>query len=226
MTRKLVWILLCLASLALIAGSLMKWLPISLIEVFGFITGAVCVLLVVEQNIWTFPVGIANNVFFIILFLTVRLYGDMGLQFIYIALALHGWYQWLWGGANRTPLRVSRMPWREGVWLAIFGAGATAGMTVYLTAIHDSAPFLDALTTVLSLIAQYLLNRKRLENWLVWIVADIIYIGLYAHKDLYLTAVLYAVFIGMCIAGIRSWMKAMRERADEEPVVVAAGGAA
>jgi len=224
MTRKLVWALLWLVSLALIVGSWKGWLPIGMTEVFGFITGAVCVLLTVEQNIWNFPIGIANNVVFIILFLSTRLYGDMTLQFIYIALALHGWYEWLWGGANRTNLQVSRTPWWEWGWLALAGAGATAGMTIYLARIHDAAPFLDALTTVLSLVAQYLLNRKRLENWLVWITADVIYVGLYAYKELYLTSVLYALFIVMCIAGIVSWVRDMRKQAAEVPVT--AGGAA
>ncbi|MHB0936340.1 MAG: nicotinamide riboside transporter PnuC [Armatimonadota bacterium] len=222
--RKPVWALLWFVSMALITGSWRGWVPIGMIEVLGFITGAVCVLLVVEQNIWTFPVGIANNIFFIILFLTARLYGDMTLQFIYIALAFHGWYQWLWGGANRTNLQVSRAPWWEWAWLAPAAVGATAGLTFYFIRIHDAAPFLDAVTTVLSLAAQYLLNRKRLENWLVWITADVIYIGLYIQRELYLTAMLYAIFIFMCIAGILSWRKAI-QRGTEEPVPATAGGA-
>jgi len=225
MTRKLVWALLWLVSLALIIGSWRGWLPIGMTEVLGFVTGAVCVLLTVEQNIWNFPVGIANNIFFIILFLTARLYGDMTLQFVYIALALHGWYQWLWGGANRSNLLVSRAPWWEWMWLAPAVAAATVGMIFYLTRIHDSLPFLDALTTVLSLAAQYLLNRKRLENWLIWITADVIYVYLYFQKELYLTAVLYALFIVMCIAGIVSWVRDMRNQAAEEPVAVAGGAA-
>jgi nicotinamide mononucleotide transporter len=86
---------------------------------------------------------------------------------------------------------------------------ATTGLTYYFISIDDSAPFLDALTTVLSLIAQYLLNFKRLENWFVWITADVIYVYLYIYKELYLTAVLYAIFIGMCIAGYNAWKKSL-----------------
>src|SRR3972149_5366969 len=103
--RSLVWAALALAALALVAAAWRRWLPISLTEALGFVTGAVCVLLVVEQNIWNFPVGIANNVFFILLFLKARLYGDMALQFVYIALALHGWYWWLFGGEKRAERR-------------------------------------------------------------------------------------------------------------------------
>ncbi len=208
--RKLAWGVLIFASVGLILGAWLRLLPLSLTEVFGFVTGAVCVLLVVEQNIWNFPVGIANNVFFIVLFVTARLYGDMLLQVVYIGLALHGWYQWLYGGANKSTLHVGRT--RVVEWLALSGIGivATAALTFYLASISDSAPFLDALTTVMSLIAQYMLNKKRVENWLVWIGADVIYIGLYASKGLCLTSVLYVVFIVLCIAGLRSWLADMR----------------
>lgn len=155
-------------------------LTLSLTEVFGFVTGAVCVLLVVEGNIWNFPIGLANNVFFIVLFLTARLYSDMILQFIYIGFALHGWYQWLYGGANKSALAIGQTRVSEWFALSVICIAATIGLTFYLVTIHDSAPFLDALTTVMSLIAQYLLNKKRLENWFIWIAVDVIYIGLYA----------------------------------------------
>lgn len=205
--QKWVWLILALVSILLLVASTEKLIPISPTEVFGFITGAVCVLLVVEQNIWNFPVGIANNIFFIALFLSSRLYGDMALQVVYIVLGFIGWWQWLHGGANRTELRVNHTSVREAVILFVVGAVATAGMREYFIKINDSAPFLDALTTALSLIAQYLLNCKRVENWFVWIAADLIYIGLYVQKGLYLTAVLYALFIGLCIAGYLSWRK-------------------
>jgi nicotinamide mononucleotide transporter len=91
--------------------------------------------------------------------------------------------------------------------LAGIGVAATAGMTVLLASVHDSAPFLDALTTVLSLIAEYMLARKLLESWWVWITADVIYIGLYTYRSLYLTAVLYALFLAMCLVGLVRWRR-------------------
>ena len=209
--RKWIWAVLIIASLVLLVGSYSKHLPLAPMEVWGFVTGAICVLLVVEQNIWNFPIGIVNSVVFIALFLSSRLYGDMGLQVIYVVLGFHGWYEWLRGGAGHSVLHVNRLRLGEGVLLSAIGCGATLGLTHYFTTIHDTAPFLDALTTVLSLIAQYLLNWKRLENWHVWICADVIYVGLYAYKHLYLTAVLYALFIGMCLAGLAAWQRALRE---------------
>lgn len=204
------WLILTVVSTGLLAATLLHWAPLSLTEVFGFISGAVCVLLVVQENIWNFPVGIANNLFFIALFLSSRLYGDMALQIVYIALGAAGWYQWLRGGENRTHLHVTRTSLREAASLIGIGAVATAGMYVYFRRINDAAPFLDALTTVLSLVAQYLLNGKRIESWYIWICADVLYIGLYFQRGLYLTAILYALFIGLCIAGLRAWSAAMR----------------
>ena len=207
--RKWTWITLITVSLCLIIGAWSNKLPIGLTEVLGFITGAICVLLIVEENIWNFPIGIANNIFFIILFISAGLYGDMGLQVIYIALAFHGWYKWLCGGTNRTSLQVSKTSIKMWIILILVGTVSTWILTLYLARIHDTAPFLDALTTILSLIAQYLLNLKRIENWWIWITADVIYIGLYMYKGLYLTSVLYAIFILMCIAGLRAWHRSL-----------------
>jgi len=202
---------LAVASVGMLAASLLKLIPSSVTEALGFVSGAVCVLFVVEENIWNFPIGIANNIFFIILFLTARLYGDMTLQFVYIALGIMGWYQWLHGGANRSALKVNHTNWREVTSLALIGAFATAGLREYFIRINDAAPLLDAVTTVLSLIAQYLLNYKRIENWYVWITADILYVWLYIQKDLHLTAALYAIFIGMCVTGLVTWSRTLRE---------------
>ena len=177
-------------------------------EVAGFATGALCVYLVVRQHIANFPVGIANNVFFIVLFWRVGLYADAGLQVVDVALALYGWWWWLHGGPGRSRLTVTRTPRNEALVVTSLGAVATYGLTAFLASATDSTvPFWDALTTVLSLQATYLLTRKRLENWWVWITADVLYIGLYAYKELYLTSVLYAGFLGLCIAGLVQWRR-------------------
>ncbi len=217
--KRLFWILFPISSIALILLSVLKIVPLSLTEVLGFITGALCVWWVVEENIWTWPVGIANNVFFIILFLQAKLFADMALQVVYIALGLLGWYWWLKGGKNKSELKVSRVSTKTAIILFLITVVSTYFMTGYLTSINDSAPFWDALTTVMSLVAQYMLTRKLLENWIVWISADIIYIALYASKNLYLTSVLYFVFLLMCVEGYRQWKKS-RKLAIEEAVVL------
>jgi nicotinamide mononucleotide transporter len=206
---------------ALLAASWRGWINVGLTETFGFVTGAACVYLTVLENVWNFPVGIANSAFFLALFAGARLYGDAGLQIAYIALGFQGWYLWLRGGENRTPLRVSRATPR--LLLAVGASAAACAALMYWVFVrtHDSAPFLDALTTVLSLAAQYLLNRKAIENWLLWMTADVIYVYLYASRGLYLTAVLYFVFLCMCVAGFRVWTRSRRAAAG----VAGVGGA-
>ena len=121
------------------------------------------------------PVGLANSAFYLVLFLQARLYADTALQGVYIALGLIGWYLWLRGGERRTGVVVARTDRWTATVLLLLGVGATVVLTIVLRSVGDAAPFLDALTTVLSLVAQYLLTRKLIENWAVWITADVIY---------------------------------------------------
>ncbi len=213
-------------SLVLLLGAWTKILPLGMTETLGFVTGAVGVWLTVKQNIWNWPIGIANSAFFVALFFSARLFADMALQFIYILLGFLGWYWWLRGGANQTTLHVSHASRMTLLILAVIGVIATGGLTVFLRSVGDAAPFLDALTTVLSLTAQYLLTRKLLENWYIWITADIIYIGLYSSRGLYLTAALYALFLGLCLLGLRSWRGSLApDQTPTQRLTVAAEGA-
>jgi len=181
-----------------------------LLEAVGFVTGAWGVWLTVKENIWNWPIGIANVITYIFVYWKARLFADMGLQWVYLALSIAGWYFWLYGGEKKTKLIVTRITPRAAAVLVLLTAAFTAGMTVFLKSVNDSAPFLDALTTGMSLAAQYMLTRKNYENWYVWLTADVIYIGLYINKHLYLTAVLYAVFCVMCFFGMKDWQNSMR----------------
>ena len=204
------WFALALISaLALGASYLTIW-PITVTEAWGFVTGGVCVWLVVREHLWNWPVGLANNAFFFALFFHSRLFADMGLQAVYFGLGVYGWLNWLFGGEHHSVLRISRTTRVE--WLALVTAIplGTWGLREILILVDGAAPFWDSLTTVLSLSAQYLLCRKRLENWFFWIAADVIYIPLYLSRQLPLTAVLYSVFLGMCLIGVRQWRRSWR----------------
>lgn len=183
---------------------------VTVAELLGFVTGAASVWLTVLARIGNFPVGIANSAFFLVLFFSARLYADSGLQVVYIVLGFTGWWQWLHGGQARTRLTVARSGWRPLAACPVFVAAATWGLTIALGAAHDIAPFWDAVTTGLSLAAQFLLNCKRIENWAFWIAADIVYIPLYVVKRLDLTAVVYVLFLGMCFAGLVVWRRVLR----------------
>ena len=199
--------LLSLVSITALLAGYLKWWPISVVEAWGFVTGAVCVWLVVREHMWNWPIGLANNIFFFVLFFQSRLFADMGLQAVYFALGIYGWCNWLFGGQNRTVLRISRATRLEWIVLAAAIPLGTWGLRELLIAVNGAAPFWDSLTTVLSLAAQYLLCRKRLENWFFWIAADLIYVPLYISRDLPLTAVLYSIFLTMCLIGLREWRR-------------------
>lgn len=184
-------------------------------EVAGFVTGAACVALVVRRSVWNFPVGIANNLLFLVLFTGSGLYGDAGLQVLYIALAVLGWWAWLRGGPDRGPLTVRRTPrwfWPVAVVLV---AAATWAVWSLLTRHTDSdVPTWDALTTSLSLVAQLMLSFKWIGNWALWIAADLVYVPLYLHKGLTLTAILYAGFVVLCAVGLLQWWRLRDAPAD------------
>src|SRR5215470_2298584 len=202
---------------------------VSVAELLGFVTGAASVWLTVRARVSNFPVGIANSAFFLVLFASARLFADSGLQVVYIVLGFVGWWQWLHGGPERSRLTVARSGWPLLASCVVFAALGTWGLTVLLDAAHDVAPFWDALTTAVSLAAQFLLNYKRIENWAFWIAADVVYIPLYVVKRLDLTAVVYVLFLVMCIAGVRAWRHALRSptqvQAAPQPVAVPDGSA-
>ncbi|MET9700072.1 nicotinamide riboside transporter PnuC [Streptomyces sp. NPDC006529] len=189
-------------------------------EVLGFATGALCVWLVARQHIANWPIGIANNIFFIVLFARTGLYADAGLQIVFIALAAYGWWSWTHGGgpgaAEALPVRrTTRAEW---AWLAAAGVVGTLGLTLLLARVSDSTvPFWDALTTALSLMATYGQCRKLVESWWLWIAADLVYVPLYAYKGLYLTSALYVGFLALCVAGLVGWLRSLATPAARTP---------
>ncbi len=177
-------------------------------ELLGFITGLWCVWLTVKVKIGNFPVGIANSSFFLVLFLAAGLYADAGLQVVYIVLGFVGWWQWLHGGHDHARLDARWASSREIITLIMAVVLITWGLTVLLGHVNDVAPFWDALTTALSLAAQWLLNTKKVQTWWFWIAADVIYIPLYGSKHLWLTSAVYVVFLALCVRGLAAWRRA------------------
>ncbi|MFB7375401.1 nicotinamide riboside transporter PnuC [Streptomyces sp. NPDC056222] len=188
--------------------------PVSWTEVLGFGSGALCVWLVARQHIANWPIGIANNLLFILLFSQAGLYADAGLQIVFITLAVYGWWTWTHGGGpGSDTLPVRRTSRTEWTWLLTTGVVGTVALTLLLDRATDSTvPFWDALTTALSLMATYGQCRKRLESWWLWIAADIVYVPLYAYKELYLTSLLYVGFMTLCVLGLRGWSRDLTQR--------------
>lgn len=187
-------------------------------ELLGFVTGGACVWLTVRASVLNFPVGIANSAFFLVLFAYAHLWADAWLQVVYIALGATGWANWVLRRPSAEPLAVRVASARMVAGCVVFVVVGTAVLYPILRNADDSAPFWDALTTALSLAAQWLLNLKRLQTWWFWIAADVIYVPLYVAKHLTLTAIVYVLFLALCVAGLRQWQGAARgvEREREE----------
>jgi nicotinamide mononucleotide transporter len=183
---------------------------VSRLELVAAVIGALSVWLSTRQNILSWPTAIVNVVLYVFVFREARLYADMGLQVIYAVLSVYGWYEWLHGGENRTELQVSRTGPRLGVVLAAIAAAGALTLGLVLRGATDAAlPFMDSFLSSTSLVAQWMMTRKKLENWLVWIGVDVLYVGMFLFKGLYLTAALYAVFLALAVAGYRDWRRSL-----------------
>ncbi|MDB5038626.1 MAG: nicotinamide mononucleotide transporter PnuC [Bacteriovoracaceae bacterium] len=198
------------ASILLLLASSFKWIDQDITEAWGFVTGAWCVWLVALENIWNFPIGLANSVFYFVLFFQARLFADAFLQVVYFILEIIGWYQWLRGGEKKTALKVSRTSLKTWGIVILFLTAGTVAIQWILIRVKGAAPFTDALTTSISLAAQFMMNAKLFENWHLWLIADVIYVWLYISRGLYLTSLLYFIFILLCFAGIRYWGAALK----------------
>ena len=172
--------------------------------------GLANVYLTVRQNIWCWPVGVVMVSLYIYIFYGAKLYSDTALQVFFLVMQFYGWYQWTRGPVRhaRSLVPVTRL--RARGWALTIG-GVVGGTALLGTTMHRltdaSLPYPDAFTTTLSVIAQFLMTRKILDNWTLWIVADIVYVGIYTNKALYWTAGLYGVFLILCVQGYREWRR-------------------
>ena len=184
--------------------------PVTWTEVIADLTGLLCVWWVARQVIWNWPAGLANNVFFLLLFTDAKLYGDAALQVVFFVLGVYGWVQWRNRRARvELPVRVTTAAeWR---WLGVAAGLGWAACYLWLDRVTDSpVPFWDSLVLILSLVATYGQTKKLVESWWVWIAVDLISIPLYVSRDLVPTAGLYVVFLVLCVIGLRDWQRSLR----------------
>ena len=182
------------------------------LEVSGVITGVACVWLAARNSVWNFPLAIVNGVLYLVVFHQARLYSDAYLQLAFIALSIYGWVSWLRGAADPaaptlpitpTPRRVASCLVAAGL---LYAVGAGSLFSYYTDA---ALPYWDSTTTAISLAAQVLLSRRHIENWLLWIGVDVAYVGMYWHRELYLTSALYVVFLVLASYGYWQWRREM-----------------
>ena len=186
--------------------NVLEWSPL---EGIAAVFGVISVFLSTRQNIWSWPTAIVNVTLYTIVFYEGRLYGQMGLQTVYLALSAYGWYQWLHGGEQKTPLHVSRASPRLLTGLAALNIVSWVALAAILRRTDAALPWLDALLTTTSLIAQWMMTRKILKNWLLWIAVDIVYVPMFVSQHLYATALLYGAFLVLAVMGIVEWRRSI-----------------
>jgi nicotinamide mononucleotide transporter len=191
-------------------GGAITWL-----EVVAFVLALACVSLTVFEIHWGWPLMIVASLLYAWLFREYRLYGDAGLQVFFALIAVWGWWQWLFGRRAATEstvpaegLRIAELTARGQVLIVVGWALGWGLLGLLLDSATDTdVPYFDAFPTVGSVIGQVLLGRKFIENWSVWIVVNAASIALFAFKSLWLTALLYLVFLGLSLAGLVRWRR-------------------
>jgi nicotinamide mononucleotide transporter len=182
-------------------------LEITWLEFFGVIFNLLGVWLTIKKNRFCFPVGIVGVALYVIYYFQIKLYADTLLQLIYIGLLAYGWMQWKKSSDDNEFVATRVLP-RQWIVLSFICIGVTLLIgTIFHRFTDASIPYIDALLTSMSLIAQWLVAKKKLENWLIWIAADVIYVGVFIFKESYPTAILYFIFIVLAVAGYFNWKK-------------------
>lgn len=167
------------------------------------------VILAVYENMWTWPTGIVGVVLYAIVFYQARYYLNVGLQVVYFVLSIHGWYEWLHGGANKSELHVRRTTTRQWIACGIAGVILTAALYWLTLKINGASPISDAVTTGFSVVGQWMLNEKLLENWVIWLIVDLIYVPMLYSGGQKGSAILYAVLCVLCVKGFIDWRKSL-----------------
>jgi nicotinamide mononucleotide transporter len=182
----------------------------SCLEAVAVVFGIVSVYLSTQENIWSWPTALVNVALFSALFLRSGLYSDTGLQVVYFVLSLYGWYEWLYGGAGHTAITVSRTSGKTWIALGSIGVVAWALLGSITSRLPGTAlPYVDAATTTVSLLAQWMMTRKLIENWLIWIAVDVVYVGMFIYKGLYLTAFNYGIYLALAVLGYIAWKRSL-----------------
>ncbi|MES2417798.1 MAG: nicotinamide riboside transporter PnuC [Bacteroidota bacterium] len=185
-----------------------------LLEWCGVFTGILCVWLAAKNNIWNWPIAILSVLIYIFIFFESKLYADMGLQFYFFAMNIYGWYYWSKHRNNPQATRPVSLINKQEIMLSIIGVCLFTLLLGFLLHKNTDAsfPFIDSFCTACSLVAQVFLARKVLQNWLIWIFVDIIYVGVYFSKDLYATGLMYALYVAIATMGYLDWRKIYREQ--------------
>jgi len=181
-------------------------MPFNPVEVFGVALAITILWLDIKENVLSRPLSILGALMALWVYYPAGLYATCLRKCLYIVLDSYGWYQWLYGGAHKTPLPVSHASASEVRTLTTLGLVASGVLGKLLTLYtHPALPYWDALHMVFALMAQWMLVRKKLESWVLWVILDVLYTGICYSQGLYLFSALHAMYIPMAVQGYRTW---------------------
>ncbi|MDV7137760.1 nicotinamide riboside transporter PnuC [Maribacter sp. TH_r10] len=183
------------------------------IEALATVFGFFAVYFTIRENIWCWFFGLIQVSLYTYIFFIAKLYSDMVLHIIYIFLQIWGWYSWKYSGNDNSVLIVSKIK-NWAIWLALTVFGTLSLGLIMDTQTDAALPYPDAFTTSASLVAQYLMIKKKLGSWLFWIAVDVIAIGIYINKALYFTSILYIAFLVMATIGYFAWKKSFKKQTE------------
>ncbi len=194
--------------------SITEWISGNYIELLGAILGLIYIFFSISQKILTWPVGLLSSVFYIAIFFQARLYAGMGLQVYYAAMSIYGWYYWAKGKNNITGEKINVRFTKPIEWMMI--AAVFVVILIFIVLVlknytDSDVPFIDAFTTTAGIIATWMMARKLIENWIIWVFTDLISVFMYVEKQLWVTALLYLVFTTMAILGYIEWRKNLKK---------------
>lgn len=182
------------------------------IEIASTVSGLLCVWLAAKENIWNYPIGFVNIACFMFVFYDAKLYADFSLQIFFAILSAYGWIYWLKSKGDRPVKQTQKISLKLSLWMiALVVVGTLAWGFVLKQYTDASIPYADSFIAILSVVAQILLSSKRLENWYVWILVDVLSVGMYFYKGLHVIGILYIVFTINAIYGAIAWHKQYRE---------------
>jgi len=186
----------------------MNWIVQNWIEILGALAGFVYIFFEIKVSKWMWPIGLLTSVFYVVVFFDSKFYADMSLQFYYIVISIIGWYWWLKGGNNGVELSINKLTNQLLIKILIVSIFVFLAISYILVNYTDSPlPYWDALTTSLSIVATWMLARKIIEQWLFWIVIDLVSMVLYLYKGLYPTSVLFLIYSILAVYGYIKWRK-------------------
>ena len=192
-------------------STVIRWIAENWMEVLATVLGLLYIIYSIKQNPVCWLFGILSSALYVFLTLKNGLYADMGLYVYYVLIGFYGWYEWIYGNPKDKSknLEISSLNLRLTIILGIVALALFIGIALVLKKYTNSnVPYLDSFTTSLSIVATWMLARKILQHWIVWIVVDLVSIGLYFYKELYFTIILFAVYTLLAFSGYFKWKSA------------------